>query len=106
MLRLTGGGQATGHTLTLWLMAFSGFLFLSLALIKRVKEFTAQERQHNPTVTRRGYEASDAPLLQIFGCAAAFCSCVVLSLFVQNEAISNRYAAPGLLWAIGPSLLF
>jgi 4-hydroxybenzoate polyprenyltransferase/phosphoserine phosphatase len=106
MLRLAGGGEATKHTLTLWLMAFSGFLFLSLALVKRAKEFTAEERQHSPTVTRRGYEAGDAPLLQIFGCASAFCSCVVLSLYVQNELASARYSAPGFLWVIVPSMLF
>src|ERR1700744_4191278 len=37
-IRIFGGGVATGHELSLWLLAFSGFLFLGLALLKRVAE--------------------------------------------------------------------
>jgi 4-hydroxybenzoate polyprenyltransferase len=105
-IRLAGGGEASGHSLSLWLLAFSGFLFLSLALVKRVKEFTADERAARSSVMRRGYDAADAPILQTFGCAAAFCACVVLSLFVQSEATAERYAQPTVLWGIVPLMLF
>src|SRR5208283_42673 len=37
-IRLFGGGEATGHWLSLWLLGFSSFLFLSLALVKRTEE--------------------------------------------------------------------
>jgi 4-hydroxybenzoate polyprenyltransferase/phosphoglycolate phosphatase-like HAD superfamily hydrolase len=105
-VRLAGGGEATGHGISLWLLAFSGFMFLSLALIKRVKEFTAAERARRPAVARRGYDAADAPILQLLGCAAAFSSCVVLALFVQSDATAERYAMPSLLWLIVPLMLF
>ena len=29
-IRMVGGGVATGHKVSLWLLAFSGFLFLAL----------------------------------------------------------------------------
>ena len=37
-MRLLGGGIATGYHVSLWLLAFSSFLFLGLALVKRVAE--------------------------------------------------------------------
>src|SRR5260370_257427 len=40
-IRLFGGGEASGHWLSLWLLGFSSFLFLSLALVKRVEELIA-----------------------------------------------------------------
>ena len=40
-IRLIGGGEATGHVLSLWLLAFASFLFLSLALIKRAASMSS-----------------------------------------------------------------
>jgi 4-hydroxybenzoate polyprenyltransferase len=102
-MRVIGGGVATGHAITLWLLAFSGFLFLSLALVKRVHELTTVA----PTSrVRRGYQPADLPLLQAFGCASAFASSVVLALFVASAAASARYSSPDLLWGTVPLILF
>ncbi len=105
-VRLYGGGVATGHELSLWLLAFSGFLFLGLALMKRVTELTALSRKDKLLVGRRGYMAADIEILQVFGCAASFASSLVLALFVQREAAAQQYASPGLLWGIVPLMLF
>lgn len=105
-IRLFGGGAATGHSLSLWLFGFSSFLFLSLALVKRVEELSSIARSNGRNTVRRGYLASDAAILQIFGCAAAFASSVVLALFVQSEATAQQYQSPGLLWGIVPLMLF
>ncbi len=104
--RLFGGGEATGHRLSLWLLCFSSFLFLSLALVKRVEELTGPGGTGGGRASRRGYVAGDAAILQIFGCAAAFASCVVLTLFVQSETAMQQYASPGLLWGTVPLMLF
>ncbi len=37
-IRLFAGGEASGHPVSMWLLGFSSFLFLSLALVKRVSE--------------------------------------------------------------------
>jgi 4-hydroxybenzoate polyprenyltransferase len=105
-IRLFGGGAATGHALSLWLLAFSSFIFLGLALVKRVEELNELGRKAGSTTPRRGYYASDANILQLFGCCASFASCIVLALFVQNESMSDRYAWPALLRAIVPLMLF
>jgi len=68
-IRLVGGGIATEHVLTLWLLAFSGFVFLSLALVKRVEELQViHDRLPGLSALRRGYYASDLVILQSFGC--------------------------------------
>lgn len=105
-IRLFGGGEATGYLLSLWLLGFSSFVFLSLALVKRVEELTAAGQTGGQRAARRGYAAADAPILQMFGCGAAFASCVVLALFVQSEAAIQRYSSPGLLWGMVPLVLF
>ena len=99
-LRLFGGGQAIGHPVSLWLLAFSSFLFLSLALVKRVGELGAG------SPGRRGYTPADGPILRTFGCASAFASCIVLAMFVQNETLRTIYASPALLWGMVPLFLF
>lgn len=105
-LRLFGGGEAAGHFVSLSLLGFSGFVFLSLALVKRVEELTTGAASGGRAPPRRGYLVSDAPILQMFGCAAAFAAALVLALFVQSEATAQNYASPGLLWGSVPLVLF
>ena len=105
-IRLYGGGEATGHRLSLWLLGFSSFLFLSLALLKRVEEMTSLGNSGGSKAARRGYSPADTPILQLFGVASAFASSIVLSLFVQSEASAQNYASPNLLWMVVPLLLF
>lgn len=104
--RLVGGGEASGHRLSLWLLGFSSFLFLSLALVKRVEELLAVARRGGARAARRGYTPSDVPILQMFGCSSAVAASLVLALFVQSEAATGRYAAPGVLWGLVPLALF
>jgi 4-hydroxybenzoate polyprenyltransferase len=106
-IRMYGGGEASGYAVSTWLLGFSGFLFLSLALIKRVSELS---RVRTPNWTyaaaRRGYYVEDLPILQTFGIAATFASSVVLALYVQSEAASNLYHRPGILFGLVPLLVF
>jgi 4-hydroxybenzoate polyprenyltransferase/phosphoserine phosphatase len=106
-LRIIAGGVASGLPVTLWLLAFSLFVFLSLALIKRTAELRAwlgspEER----SATRRGYVPGDRNLLLMFGVASSFASCVVLALFVSTQAALYQYRAPEILWAVIPLILF
>jgi 4-hydroxybenzoate polyprenyltransferase len=102
-LRLFAGGEATGHPVSLWLLGFSSFFFLSLALVKRTSEMMTRTQGK---AARRGYGATDVPILQLMGVASAFTAIVILALFVQEEAVSQHYASPVLLWLIVPLMLF
>jgi len=105
-LRLVGGGEATDHRVSLWLLAFSSFLFLSLALVKRVGELEATSVNGGDQIGRRGYQPTDTIILQMFGCGCSVASSLVLALFIQSEATAEHYASPVLLWALVPLALF
>lgn len=106
-MRLFGGGEVSGHPVTLWLLAFSLFLFLSLALIKRVSELRRlRETGAARKSMRRGYTIEDIAILEMFGVAATFTSALVLSLYVQSTAALNAYGNPATLWGAIPLLLF
>jgi 4-hydroxybenzoate polyprenyltransferase len=104
-IRLFGGGEASGNPVSFWLLTFSNFLFLSLALVKRVAELKNTSPGES-NIARRGYRSADLALLQMFGCGSALAASMVLALFVQSEAIAERYASPALLWTLVPLILF
>ncbi len=104
-VRMIGGGEATGHSLSLWLLAFAGFLFLSLALVKRVAELLDGARAGSGLLAGRGYGPGDLAMLQLFGVCAAFCSSLVLALYVQNESTQAHVSGAGLLWLMVPLVL-
>ena len=105
-IRMIGGGVASERPISLWLLAFSSFLFLGLALVKRVSELKGAPAIDDRPVARRGYSAVDLPFLQMFGVGASIASTVVLALFVQDETTSHRYGSPLLLWGAVPLILF
>jgi 4-hydroxybenzoate polyprenyltransferase len=104
-VRLIGGGEATHHTLSLWLLAFASFLFLSLALVKRVAEVMDSAERSPSTVSGRGYGPDDLLILELFGVASTFASSLVLALYVQYETTTGRFPSPGVLWCIVPLVL-
>ena len=105
-IRLFGGGEASGHRVSMWLLGFSSFLFLSLALVKRVSELYRLQSAALRRTERRGYTIEDLAMLQMFGTAASFASVVVLSLYVQSDTALHAYARPSMLWGVIPLLLF
>ena len=104
----TSGGAAAGerYHVSLWLLAFSSFLFLSLALVKRVGELQLLARPDKPGVAGRGYRSGDVPLLEGMGIASSFISSLVLALYVQSELVVGIGRRPTLAWVIVPLLLF
>jgi 4-hydroxybenzoate polyprenyltransferase len=105
-IRLYAGGVATLHEVSLWLMAFSGFLFLALALMKRVTELGDLRARGGVYISRRGYNVSDQQILTSFGTASSFVSATVLALYVQSDAAAALGHDQRVLWAVVPLLLF
>lgn len=104
-IRLFAGGEASGHSVSLWLLGFSSFLFLSLACVKRVSELLRLMAEGRRAPPRRGYQVEDAAILQSFGCASSFASAIVLLLYLQSDAALLVYGRPAVLWAAVPLLL-
>lgn len=105
-MRLFGGGAVTGYSVSVWLLTFSSFLFLSLAIVKRVSELVGLATADGGRAIRRGYQPSDAGILQLMGVAASFVASMVLALYVQSELTPAFDRSPTLSWALVPLILF
>lgn len=105
-LRIIAGAAAANLFLSFWLLAFSVFLFLSLAFVKRYAELDVQLQQGRTQAHGRGYFTSDAPLVQTFGIASGYAAVLVLALYLNSQEVLELYATPELVWAAVPVLLF
>lgn len=105
-LRIIAGASAAGTHLTFWLLAFSVFLFLSLAFIKRYAELDVQIQHGQKKAHGRGYFTSDAPLVQSMGITSGYVSVLVLALYFNSEAVLMLYKSPEIVWGAVPVMLF
>ncbi|ALA59073.1 UbiA family prenyltransferase [Nitrospira moscoviensis] len=105
-LRIVAGAAVTGIELSFWLLAFSGFVFLSLAFAKRYAELRILSHQGEEQAHGRGYRVSDAPLVQMLGVTSGYAAVVVFALYLNSEAVLRLYRAPQFLWAAVPIMVF
>ena len=105
-VRIIAGAAAVSVSLSFWLLAFSVFIFLSLALVKRYAELVVQTQEGKSDAHGRGYIVSDAPLLQALGVSSGYVSALVIALYVHSEDAVSLYAQPIAIWFVLPTLLF
>ena len=105
-IRLIVGGAAVEIDLSLWLMAFSLFFFLSLALAKRYSETEQAIRQERETILGRGYKTKDLHKLAAFGIGSALGTVLVLALYVNGENVERLYSRPELIGLYCPLLIY
>ena len=106
VLRVIAGGVAVGVTVSPWLLAFSMFLFVSLAIVKRRKELADLVHGRLPSIPGRGYVADDVNVMTTFGAASAIGAVIVLALYAQSPEVAIRYGQPELLWLACPLFLY
>lgn len=105
-VRVVAGAAAAALALSFWLLAFSVFLFLSLAFVKRYAELKLQDLSGNAKLHGRGYYSSDAPLIQTLGVGAGYGAVLVLALYLNSDSVVRLYRTPELVWGAVPVLLF
>jgi len=106
-VRIIAGSAAIEVSTTPWLLGFSLFIFMSLALAKRYSELINNPSQDTRGRVRgRGYQAEDVEQLAIFGSASAYISVLVLALYINSAASSALYGNPQFLWLICVVLIY
>ena len=105
-IRLFAGGVVAGVHLSPWLLAFSIFLFLSLAIVKRVGELQGLPRDSAPALHGRGYGRDDLPILTALGVASGYASVVIFSLYINAPDSRALYPHHEFLWLFVPLILF
>ena len=105
-LRIIAGSVAIGIPASSWLLAFSAFIFLSLALVKRCAELVSLEQTGQEEAPGRDYRVGDLAVLWPLGVGAALSAVVVFGLFISAEETRQRYATPELLWLVALGLVY
>lgn len=105
-LRIVAGVAATGVPYSFWFLAFSLFLFLSLAFVKRYSELQAMLALGRTGAKGRGYLATDAPIVMAMGVSSGFCAVLLLALYLNSDVMMQRYAHPQVLWLTLPVVLY
>ena len=106
-LRIIAGTFAFGVELTFWMLAFSIFMFLSLALVKRYAELREARVKGKTEKTRgRGYYPDDLEMISSLGASSGYLSVMVLALYIQDTGTAALYTYPQMIWLACPLLLF
>lgn len=110
-LRVVAGAFAAAVVLSFWLLAFSMFVFLCLALVKRVAELLDLKSRHQlgdaGSLKARGreYSVEDIPILQNLGTTSGYMAVLVLALYINSPEVTKLYRTHEILWLIAPLML-
>ena len=106
-MRILAGVYSCSLLPTFWMLAFSMFIFLSLALVKRFSELREARVNGNHEKTKgRGYYPADLEMISSLGAASGYLSVMVLALYIQDHATVAMYRNPQIIWLACPVLLF
>jgi 4-hydroxybenzoate polyprenyltransferase len=105
-LRILAGSVAIGLSTSFWLLAFSVFIFLSLALVKRCAELVSLEQNGAASAHGRDYRVTDLTVLWPLGVGAALLAALVFGLFISAPETRVRYGTPDMLWLVVIGLVY
>jgi len=105
-IRIIAGTSAIEENFSFWLLTFSIFMFLSLAVIKRFTEILVQIETKIETTNSRGYLSSDGNLLLSLGISSGIVAILVFALFINDIQDIQKYNSPEILWFMIPVLLY
>lgn len=104
-MRILGGSAATGIAPSFWLLAFSFFIFLSLALLKRYSELFNLHRAGKEKTNGRSYTTADKAPVGVMGVASAFMSVLIFMLYFNSNNVLLLYPHAQALLGIVPLLV-
>jgi len=103
-VRLLAGAAATKIEPSFWLLSFSMFIFLCLAIVKRVSEILnkIERKPETERLSGRGYFTSDLSVLMSLGSSSGMVAVLVFAMYVNNPETIALYQSPEFLWAVCP----
>jgi 4-hydroxybenzoate polyprenyltransferase len=104
-LRIYAGGVATELEVSEWLLAFSIFMFTSLAFAKRHVEMARVAKEGGTAAKGRGYQVGDLSMIESVGPTSGYLAVLVFALYIHN-GLPGFYTNRALLWLTCPLILF
>lgn len=103
-LRIIAGAAAVEVIPSFWLLAFSMFIFLCLAIIKRLSEIISNQEKYDEDtqLSGRGYYIGDLPVLMSLATASGMLSVLVFAMYINSPETIALYSEPYALWLICP----
>ncbi|GAC1339350.1 MAG: UbiA family prenyltransferase [Acetobacteraceae bacterium] len=105
-IRIYGGLAAVHERQTQWLLMFSVFLFLSLAVVKRCSELVIKRASGKTALMGRGYRVEDLSVLLSLGAAAGYGAVFVIALYLASPEVKALYLHPNRMWLLCPLLTY
>jgi 4-hydroxybenzoate polyprenyltransferase len=105
-VRVLAGAVVIGVVVSEWLMAFSMFMFMFLAIIKRHSEMVMRLNAGLSDPTNRNYKAVDINVLAALAAAAGYSSVIVFALYIASDSAKSLYTHGQYLWFVCPLLLY
>jgi 4-hydroxybenzoate polyprenyltransferase len=105
-MRIIAGAAAIGTAVSPWLLAFSSFLFFSLALVKRYAELAGLAQRGEADTAGRDYHVADNAMLRTMGIASGYLAVLVLAQFINTPPVKEKYDYPNVLGLLCPAVLY
>lgn len=106
IFRILIGGISAGINLSVWLLGFSTFFFLSLAFSKRYSEISLADAKDVDVNSRRGYKKEDLQVLLILGIGAGFSSLTVFMIYLNDTTTQLLYSNAKRLFFLVPIFIY
>lgn len=104
-LRMLYGAAVAGIVVSVWTIVFSMFMFLTLALVKRLSEVDLMEEATHD-LGRRPYRLKDRPALFGMACASAYTALLVVGLYLNSPEVRLLHQHSQWLWLLLPALVY
>lgn len=98
--RIFAGGAVTSIPISPWTLAFSLFLFTSIAFLKRYSEL-----KQLASASGRGYRAEDIQVVSTVGISSGIVAVLVVALYIHSPEMAQYYSRPMALWFLLPVML-
>jgi 4-hydroxybenzoate polyprenyltransferase/phosphoserine phosphatase len=105
-VRIVAGAAAIDVAISSWLLAFSMFVFFSIALVKRSSEILILKKVSEQGAEGRDYRLTDYPTLKAMGIASGYLAVLVLALYIDSAVVTAIYRHPYRLWLLCPLMLY
>ena len=105
-LRILAGAAAVQIPPSPWLIAFSGFLFFSIALTKRYAELVTMRAVEGAKAHARAYVLQDRELIAALGVSSGHIAVLVLALYINSTFVQELYSRHQLIWLVCGLLLY
>ena len=105
-MRIYGGGFITEISVSIWLLTFSIFFFISLASVKRLTEMINAKKFKQKKIYGRGYLIEGKKTINTIAILSGLTSIIVLIFYVNSPQVIKLYSYPIILWAICAIIFF